>query len=102
MDGTEGERAAKSRKLAKTVELWSGLPVRMWDERQTTCAAADLLDESGTYGRPIRIISASISLATSQTRAATLLRAFKVIWGVMAVVRNSVRSQVARPVRLSP
>ena len=26
MDGTEGERAAKSRKLAKTVELWSGLP----------------------------------------------------------------------------
>ena len=23
MDGTEGERAAKSRKLAKTVELWS-------------------------------------------------------------------------------
>ena len=41
-------------------------------------------------------------LATSQTRAATLLRAFKVIWGVMAVVRNSVRSQVASPVRLSP
>ena len=53
-------------------------------------------------GRPIKIISASISLATSHTRAATLLRAFKVIWGVMAVVRNSVRSQVARPVRLSP
>ena len=45
MDGTEGERAIKSRKLAKTVEIWSGLPVRMWDERQTTCAAADLLDE---------------------------------------------------------
>ena len=31
MDGTEGERARKSRKLAKTVEIWSGLPVRMWD-----------------------------------------------------------------------
>ena len=30
MDGTEGERAIKSRKLAKTVEIWSGLPVRMW------------------------------------------------------------------------
>ena len=40
MDGTEGERARKSRKLAKTVEIWSGLPVRMWDERQTTCAGA--------------------------------------------------------------
>ena len=38
MDGTEGERARKSRKLAKTVEIWSGLPVRMWDERQTTCS----------------------------------------------------------------
>ena len=28
MDGTEGERARKSRKLAKTVEIWSGLPDR--------------------------------------------------------------------------
>ena len=53
-------------------------------------------------GRPITISSAPISLATSHTRAATLLRAFRVICGVMAVVRNSVRSQVARPVRLSP
>ena len=26
MDGTEGERARKSRKLAKTVEIWSGRP----------------------------------------------------------------------------
>ena len=61
MDGTEGERAAKSRKLAKTVELWSGLPVRMWDERQTTCAAADLLDESGTYGGRRKEILDSVS-----------------------------------------
>ena len=54
MDGTEGERAAKSRKLAKTVELWSGLPVRMWD-------AADLLDESGTYGSRRKEILDSVS-----------------------------------------
>ena len=54
MDGTEGERARKSRKLAKTVEIWSGLPVRMWDERQTTCAAADLLDGRSTRGRSER------------------------------------------------
>ena len=44
MDGTEGERAAKSRKLAKTVELWSGLPVRMpltfWTKAAPTAAAA--------------------------------------------------------------
>ena len=61
MDGTEGERAIKSRKLAKTVELWSGLPVRMWDERQTTCAAADLLDESGTFGSRRKAILDSVS-----------------------------------------
>ena len=54
MDGTEGERAAKSRKLAKTVELWSGLPVRMWDERQTTCAA-------GTFGSRRKEILDSVS-----------------------------------------
>ena len=36
MDGTEGARAQKSRKLAALVEQASGLPVRMWDERQTT------------------------------------------------------------------
>ena len=61
MDGTEGERAIKSRKLAKTVEIWSGLPVRMWDERQTTCAAADLLDESGTFGTKRKEILDSVS-----------------------------------------
>ena len=64
MDGTEGERAIKSRKLAKTVEIWSGLPVRMWDERQTTCAAADILDESGTFGTKRKEILDSVS-ATS-------------------------------------
>ena len=61
MDGTEGERAIKSRKLAKTVEIWSGLPVRMWDERQTTCAAADILDESGTFGTKRKEILDSVS-----------------------------------------
>ena len=61
MDGTEGERAIKSRKLAKTVEIWSGLPVRMWDERQTTCAAADILDESCTFGTKRKEILDSVS-----------------------------------------
>ena len=61
MDGTEGERAEKSRKLAKTLQIWSGLPVRMWDERQTTCAAADLLDESGTFGSRRKEILDSVS-----------------------------------------
>ena len=38
-----------------------GLPVRMWDERQTTCAAADLLDESGTFGAKRKNILDSVS-----------------------------------------
>ena len=50
MDGTEGERAEKSRKLGKTLQIWSGLPVRMWDERQSTCEAADILDEVNCSG----------------------------------------------------
>ena len=61
MDGTEGERARKSRKLAKTVEIWSGLPVRMWDERQSTCEAADILDEVGTFGAHRKAILDSVS-----------------------------------------
>ena len=49
MDGTEGERAAKSRKLAKTVELWSGCgtsvrppapPPTFWTKAAPTAAAA--------------------------------------------------------------
>ena len=52
MDGTEGERAEKSRKLGKTLQIWSGLPVRMWDERQTTC---------GTFGSRRKEILDSVS-----------------------------------------
>ena len=58
---TEGERAEKSRKLGKTLQIWSGLPVRMWDERQSTCEAADILDEVGTFGAHRKAILDSIS-----------------------------------------
>lgn len=61
MDGTEGERAEKSRKLAKTLQIWSGLPVRMWDERQSTCEAADILSETGTFGARRKEILDSVS-----------------------------------------
>ena len=61
MDGTEGERARKSRKLAGIVEHWSKLPVRMWDERQTTIEAAGLLDETGTFGKRRKDILDSMS-----------------------------------------
>ena len=51
--------AARVCEVAK--EIWSGLPVRMWDERQTTCAAADILDESGTFGTKRKEILDSVS-----------------------------------------
>ncbi len=61
MDGTEGERRHQEPQAGKDVEIWSGLPVRMWDERQTTCAAADMLDESGTFGTSRKEILDSVS-----------------------------------------
>ena len=51
MDGTEGERAIKSRKLAKTVEIWSGLPVRMWDERSSTVTAIGFMNDVNKRGK---------------------------------------------------
>lgn len=51
MDGTEGARAQKSRKLADLVQTGAGIPVKMWDERSTTVSAAAMLTESGTFGK---------------------------------------------------
>ena len=51
MDGTEGARAEKSRKLADTLRAILPIPVELWDERQTTIAAANILSENGTYGK---------------------------------------------------
>ncbi len=51
MDGTEGARAKKSRKLADLVSLGVEVPVKMWDERSTTVSAAAMLTESGTFGK---------------------------------------------------
>ena len=61
MDGTEGARAQKSRKLAALVEQASGLPVRMWDERQTTITAAGFLSESGTFGKKRKAVLDAVS-----------------------------------------
>ena len=61
MDGTEGARAQKSRKLAALVEQQSGLHVRMWDERQTTITAAGILTETGTFGKKRKAILDSVS-----------------------------------------
>lgn len=51
MDGTEGARAQKSRKLAERLRTLTEVPVEMWDERQTTITAAGILSENGTFGK---------------------------------------------------
>lgn len=51
MDGTEGPRAAKSRKLGGILEKIVDVPVEYWDERNTTKLAETLLSEAGTYGK---------------------------------------------------
>ena len=61
MDGTEGARAQKSRKLAAIVEQQSGLPVRMWDERQTTITAVGILRDNGTFGKKRKAILDAVS-----------------------------------------
>lgn len=61
MDGTEGARAQKSRKLGAMLAEKSGLPVRMWDERQTTITAAGILSENGTFGKKRKDILDSVS-----------------------------------------
>ena len=46
-DGSEGERAIKTREFAQLLESRTKLPVEMWDERLTTVAADEILAESG-------------------------------------------------------
>lgn len=46
MDGSEGERAEKTRKLGSVLAKVSGLPVEYIDERLTTVSAERALDEA--------------------------------------------------------
>ena len=51
MDGTEGPRAKKSRKIQAMLEAGTGLPVVLWDERRTTVSAAAILAGNDTFGK---------------------------------------------------
>ncbi len=51
MDGSEGARAEKSRRLADTLRAIVPIPVELWDERSTTVSAAAILAENGTFGK---------------------------------------------------
>ncbi|MBU3806360.1 MAG: Holliday junction resolvase RuvX [Candidatus Fournierella pullistercoris] len=63
MDGTEGSRATKTRKMAAILERDGGLPVCFWDERRTTVTAAAQLSEAGTFGQKRKGILDSVSAA---------------------------------------
>ena len=51
MDGSEGERAAKSRAFAEMLERRTGLEVHLVDERLTTVEADEVLDACGVAKR---------------------------------------------------
>ena len=63
MDGTEGSRATKTRKMAAILERDGRLPVRFCDERRTTVTAAAQLSEVGTFGKKRKEILDSVSAA---------------------------------------
>ena len=51
MDGSEGPRAELCREFAARVEVATGLPVKLWDERRTTVEAHNILSEHNYHGK---------------------------------------------------
>lgn len=47
MDGTEGPRAEKSRRIAERLRAATGLPVELWDERRSSIEAHAILHANG-------------------------------------------------------
>ena len=51
MNGSEGHRAELCRNFAEQLSSRVNVPVRMWDERQTTVSAAGYLNQTDTRGK---------------------------------------------------
>ena len=51
MDGSEGPRAQLYREFAAMVEVATGLPVALWDERRTTVEAHQILSDHNYHGK---------------------------------------------------
>ena len=51
MNGSEGPRAELCRNFAEQLSSRVNVPVRMWDERQTTFSAAGYLNQTDTRGK---------------------------------------------------
>lgn len=68
MNGSEGERAARTRRFASMIENESGVRTELCDERRTTILAAGYMSETGTFGKKrkaaIDTLSAQIILQT--------------------------------------
>ena len=63
MDGSEGCRAAKSRRFAQRLANAAGCPVVLWDERRTTVSAAAILAGNDTFGQKRKERLDSVSAA---------------------------------------
>ncbi len=61
MDGTEGARAQKCRKLADILGKIITIPITFYDERRTTISAAQILSENGTYGKKRKKVIDAVS-----------------------------------------
>lgn len=66
MDGSEGERAAKSRELRELLIKESGLPVVLWDERRSSIEAHAILHANGkkekAHRKTVDAVAASLIL----------------------------------------
>lgn len=51
MDGSEGPRAQLCREFSQQVEIATGLPVKLWDERRTTVEAHNILSQHNYHGK---------------------------------------------------
>lgn len=63
MDGSEGSRAAKSRRFAQRLANTAGRPVVLWDERRTTVSATAILADNNTFGQKRKERLDSVSAA---------------------------------------
>ncbi len=66
MDGSEGERAAKSREFRELLIKESGLPVILWDERRSSIEAHAILHANGkkekAHRKTVDAVAASLIL----------------------------------------
>ena len=61
MDGTEGERAQKTRKFGELLSDKTDLEIVFWDERGTTITATYYMNETNTRGKKRKAILDSAS-----------------------------------------